>query len=65
MTYEESALFWKQFLKMNDFPKREFLKELEYDNNHVNALECMIAKMNVSATQSKRKSAGGKRGGTH
>jgi hypothetical protein len=65
MTYEEIALFWEQFLKLNDIPKREFLKELTYDNNHVNALERLFAKMNASATKRKKKSASGKRGGTH
>jgi hypothetical protein len=50
---------------MNDFPKREFLKELEYDNNYVRAQPRLIAKMKASATKSKEKSASGKRGGTH
>jgi len=47
MTYEEIAQFWKWFLKMNDVPKREFLKELKYDNNHLNALKHLFAKMNA------------------
>jgi hypothetical protein len=65
MTCKEIAQFWEWFLKMNDIPKRAFLKELEYDNNHVKALERLFAKMNASAIKSKNKSAAGKRGGTH
>lgn len=56
--------FWEWFFEANpEISKRDFLKELEVDNNSQAALERVFAKMNRSASKNQSKFRSGKRSG--
>ncbi len=59
-TGKKAMMFWKSFIKLNDIPKRGFIKELKRDGNPSRALERLFAKTNRRAAMRQKKLSAGK-----